>query len=426
MPTLNVTMPNLHDGQREVADHPARFKVLVTGRRWGKTRLGSLMCLDVALNGGRAWWVAPSYPMATVGWRGIKHLAKQRPGMAAREVDRLIELPGGGSIQVRSADNPDSLRGEGLDFLVIDEAAFVREEAWTEALRPALSDRQGRALIISTPKGRNWFWRAYQRGVSGDPEWHAWQLPTVSNPYIDPAEVEAARGLLPTDTFRQEYLAAFLDDAGLVFRNVRGCLAQPPPGPQGGRRYVMGVDWAQAHDWTVLTVMDVKDRQVVEIDRFNQIEWAFQRSRLVAMCQRWGVRYVLAEHNSIGGPNIEALNRDPEMSEVTVIGFETTNPSKTAAVQALMLAFERGEIAIPEDPVLLAELEAFEAKRLPSGKWQYGAPGGMHDDTVISLMLAYRAALSGGVELVSQPTHASAFAGMGDDWSGEGSRWKRW
>src|SRR5690554_3151365 len=154
MLTLNVTLPTLHAGQREVADHPARFKVLAAGRRWGKTRLGTLLCLDVALNGGRAWWVAPSYPMATVGWRGIKHLAKQIPGITAREVDRLIELPSGGSIQVRSADNPDSLRGEGLDFLIIDEAAFVREEAWTEALRPALSDRQGRAMIISTPKGR--------------------------------------------------------------------------------------------------------------------------------------------------------------------------------------------------------------------------------------------------------------------------------
>ncbi|HPV08970.1 MAG TPA: terminase family protein, partial [Aggregatilineales bacterium] len=197
MLTLNVTLPTLHADQREVADHPARFKVLAAGRRWGKTRLGTLMCLDVALNGGRAWWVAPSYPMATVGWRGIKQLARQIPGVEWRETDRLITLPTGGTIQVRSADRPDSLRGEGLDFLIIDEAAFVREEAWTEALRPALSDRQGRAVIISTPKGRNWFWRAYQRGMSGDPEWHSWKLPTASNPFIDPAEVEAARRMLP-------------------------------------------------------------------------------------------------------------------------------------------------------------------------------------------------------------------------------------
>jgi len=387
MLTLNVTLPTLHAGQREVADHPARFKVLAAGRRWGKTRLGTLMCLDVALNGGRAWWVAPSYPMATVGWRGIKHLAKQIPGITAREVDRLIELPSGGSIQVRSADNPDSLRGEGLDFLIIDEAAFVREEAWTEALRPALSDRQGRAMIISTPKGRNWFWRAYQRGVSGDPEWHSWKLPTASNPFIDPAEIEAARRMLPETIFQQEYLAEFIEDAGLVFRKVRQATWVPPTKPEPGRRYRMGVDWAQANDWTVLTVIDDL-RRVVAVDRFNQIAWDVQRGRLRALADYWHVEGIWAEANSIGGPNIEALQAEG----LPVRGFTTTNESKQQLMVALQLAFERGDIRIPDDPVLIAELEAFEATRLPSGRWRYEAPAGMHDDMVISLALAYEAA----------------------------------
>jgi len=386
MLTLNVTLPTLHAGQREVADHPARFKVLAAGRRWGKTRLGTLMCLDVALNGGRAWWVAPSYPMATVGWRGIKHLAKQIPGITAREVDRLIELPSGGSIQVRSADNPDSLRGEGLDFLIIDEAAFVREEAWTEALRPALSDRQGRAMIISTPKGRNWFWRAYQRGVSGDPEWHSWKLPTASNPFIDPAEIEAARRMLPETIFQQEYLAEFIEDAGLVFRKVRQATWVPPTKPEPGRRYRMGVDWAQANDWTVLTVIDDL-RRVVAVDRFNQIAWDVQRGRLRALADYWHVEGIWAEANSIGGPNIEALQAEG----LPVRGFTTTNESKQQLMVALQLAFERGDIRIPDDPVLIAELEAFEATRLPSGRWRYEAPAGMHDDMVISLALAYEA-----------------------------------
>lgn len=426
MPTINVTLPTLHAGQREVASHPARFKVLAAGRRWGKTRLGTLLCLRVALEGGRAWWVAPSYPMATVGWRGIKHLAKQIPGSEPREADRLITLPGGGQIQVRSADNPDSLRGEGLDFLIIDEAAFVREEAWTEALRPTLSDRQGRAMFISTPKGRNWFWRAFVKGEAGDDDqWHSWKLPTASNPFIVTDEIEAAREQLPETIFRQEYLAEFIEDAGLVFRNIRQCIAQPPAGPEGGRRYVMGVDWAQAHDWTVLTVMDVKDRRIVDIDRFNQIEWAFQRARLVAMVEKWGVKYVLAERNSIGGPNIEALNRDADLGGVAVVGFDTTNQSKTDAIQALMLAFEKGNIAIIDDPVLKTELEAFEATRLPSGRWRYEAPAGMHDDTVISLMLAYQAALNGGIEMVAQPTQGSTFSHLGDSFGGSGSRWKR-
>jgi len=86
-------------------------------------------------------------------------------GAEVRKVDRQIILPMGGEVTVRSADDPDSLRGEGLDFVVMDECAFMQENAWIEALRPALSDRQGRAMFISTPKGRNWFWRIWQRGL---------------------------------------------------------------------------------------------------------------------------------------------------------------------------------------------------------------------------------------------------------------------
>ena len=132
---MEVRLPSLHNGQQQVWDEKVRFRVLACGRRWGKTRLGSLMCVATALHGGRAWWVAPSYPVSAVGWRGIKELSQQLPGVDIRRVDRLITMPGGGTVQVRSADNPDSLRGEGLDFVVLDECAFIKEAAWSEALR---------------------------------------------------------------------------------------------------------------------------------------------------------------------------------------------------------------------------------------------------------------------------------------------------
>ena len=117
-------------------------------------------------------------------------------GAEVRKVDRQINLPGGGMVGVRSADNPDSLRGEGLDYVVLDECAFMSETAWTEALRPALSDRQGGALFISTPKGRNWFWRLYQRGLEDGVEWMAFRFPTSANPHIPPPEIDAARDSL--------------------------------------------------------------------------------------------------------------------------------------------------------------------------------------------------------------------------------------
>jgi len=130
-------------------------------------------------------------------------LSQQIPGAEIRYSDRLITMPSGGTVQVRSADNPDSLRGEGLDFVVLDECAFIKEQAWTEALRPALSDRQGKALFISTPKGRNWFWRQWTRGNTDDEEWHSWRFPTSANPFIPQSEIDAARESLPERTFQQ-------------------------------------------------------------------------------------------------------------------------------------------------------------------------------------------------------------------------------
>lgn len=385
MPALTVRLPVLHDSQRAIWQHPARFQVVSAGRRFGKSRLASLRCVVAALNGQRAWWVFPSYPMAAVGWRMLKRLAVQIPGIALREVERLIEFPGGGIVQIRSADNPDSLRGESLDELIMDEAAFMREEAWTEALRPTLSDRKGRALFISTPKGRNWFWRAWQLGQVGD-EWMSWQFPTTSNPHIDPAEVEAARRNLPERIFAQEYLAEFIEDGGGVFRRVmEAATAQPEDHADPECEYLIGADWGKLDDFTALAVLNTTRRRLVYLDRFNQIDYVFQLGRLKVLCERFHPASVIAERNSMGEPLIEQLRRDG----LPVQGFSTTNASKTGIIEGLALAFERGDLAILNDSILVGELLGYEMERLPGGLMRYGAPSGLHDDTVMALALAW-------------------------------------
>lgn len=211
---IQIDLPPLHrgrdgtGGQVAIFNHPARFKVVVCGRRWGKTTLGVVLCLRTGLQSGRAWWVAPTYPVANIGWRLLKSLAAQIPGAETHEADRYVSLPGGGEVWVKSADNPDSLRGEGLDGCVLDEFRNIKEEAWLEALRPALSDHKGWALFIGTPKGKNWVWRLFGRHKY-DKNWASWQKPTIDNPFIDPSEVEAARLELPGHVFAQEYEADF-------------------------------------------------------------------------------------------------------------------------------------------------------------------------------------------------------------------------
>lgn len=366
--------------------NPARFKVLDCGRRWGKTRLGVMECMGIAAIGGRAWWVAPSYKMSEVGWRPLRRLAGQIPNAEIRKVDRQVLLPTGGEVSVRSADNPDSLRGEGLDFVVLDECAFMQEMAWNEALRPALADRQGSALFISTPKGRNWFWRMWQLGQAGGDEWHSWTFTSYDNPHIQDSEIDAAKALLPDRVFRQEFMAEFIDDAGGVFRGVmNAATATEQSGRITGHDYVIGVDWGKHNDFTVLAVVDMQTNELCYLDRFNQIDYAVQTSRLKALASRFQPVTIIAESNAMGEPIIEQLQRDG----LPVQAFKTTNATKTAVIDALAMAFEQGAIRILNDPVLVGELQAYEMERLPSGMLRYSAPEGMHDDTVIALALAW-------------------------------------
>ncbi len=151
-----IDFPELHEAQQTVKDDPARWKILCAGRRFGKSRLGVQLCLEQALDGGRVWWVAPTFAIARVGWRDVVAAASEFPKEAGVNIkigDMEVTFPSGGSISVKSADNPQRLRGEGLNYLVMDEAAFVREETWTEVLRPTLTENKGQALFISTPIG---------------------------------------------------------------------------------------------------------------------------------------------------------------------------------------------------------------------------------------------------------------------------------
>ncbi len=219
---LSEPMPH----QLEVLRHPARNKVVVCGRRWGKTRTGQLACVEGhgprhggfkgAIDGGTIWWVAPTFPIASMIWRDLKRSLRDGWG-EKNENERRIVMPGGGSITVKSADNPDSLRGEGLDGCVLDEAAFMKAEAWQACIRPALSDRRGWAMFLTTPNGLNWLHELFQ-DVPSREGWARWQRPSSDNPIMDAAEMAAARRDVGSHMFTQEYEAQFLSASGGLFK----------------------------------------------------------------------------------------------------------------------------------------------------------------------------------------------------------------
>jgi len=205
-------MIGLRPTQLEVCQDPARFRVLVAGRRFGKTQLAlTEMFLAAQKKGAKIWYVAPSYRQAkAIAWNRLKKMSKIYWLKPPSETELTVHLTFGSSISLRGADRPDSLRGSGLDLVVLDEFASMRAETWNEVLRPALSDRKGRALFIGTPKGHNHFFEAFQYAKSqSDPEWAAFQFTTAQGGVVDAAELSSAAKQLDPESFRQEYEAEF-------------------------------------------------------------------------------------------------------------------------------------------------------------------------------------------------------------------------
>jgi hypothetical protein len=205
--------------QSDVFLSPSRFRALNAGRRFGKTHLAVIELFFRAVNnhGSMNWYVAPTYRQAEqIAWSKLKEIIPESYIQSKNETDLRIVLHNGSTIALRGSDNPDSLRGIGLDFVVVDEAAFQTRETWTEALRPALSDKMGEALFISTPSGYNWFYDLYMSAI-GKPDWETFQFTTLQGGNVPASEVEAARAELDEKTFRQEYEASFESLTGRVY-----------------------------------------------------------------------------------------------------------------------------------------------------------------------------------------------------------------
>ena len=253
-PVLEITLPPLHTSQREIAKDPARFKVVCCGRRWGKTMLGTVAAMrgrgqgTGALTGGRIFWVAPTVKQANEGWAYLTRVSAPIPGARVHLADQMITYSGGGRVEMRTeGGEPDNLRGAGLDGVVLDEAALLKHRSWDQILRPALADKQGWAMFISTPQHFNWFFDLYE-GAETDSTgtWGAWQYPTWDNPFIPEGEIDASRRDMADEDFDQEYGASFTAVGGAIFKGLSGnrpfFLRSMPANIELARSGV-GMDW---------------------------------------------------------------------------------------------------------------------------------------------------------------------------------------
>ena len=211
---------NLTQLQQQVRNDDARFKVLICGRRWGKTVFSISQLLEHASKPNqKVWYVAPTYRQAEqIVWTQLKDILRLKNWAKKLNETRLsANLINGSIIALKGADNYDGLRGVGLNFLCIDEFADVNDKAWYEVLRPTLSDTQGKALFCGTPKGFNWAYELYKKGQVKDEGWNSWQYTTLDGGFVSVDEIESARADLDERTFKQEYEASFVTYSGSVY-----------------------------------------------------------------------------------------------------------------------------------------------------------------------------------------------------------------
>jgi len=379
-------LPRPHPAQEQILRTAKRFNVLDCGRRWGKTVIGIILVAHALLRGESVGWFAPSYKILADAYRIIQTVL-QPIVLSSNRSENIITTITGGKLEFWTLSDINAGRSRKYHLVIIDEGALEPNllAVWNASIRPTLTDYRGSAWFMSTPKGHNGFYHLYNKGLS-DPEWQCWTYPTGTNPYIDPKEIEAAKNDLPEQVFQQEFMAAFLEDGGGVFRKVaQAATLQPIDGPVPGHQYVFGVDWGKFKDFTAIAVWDVGLKHLVKMDRFNHIDYSFQRQRLGVLYDKFMPIVMIPESNSIGEPNIEEL-RD---SGYPVQGFLSTNASKKKAVEALSLGFEQEVIKVVNDPILIAELQSFTVERLPGGGLRYAAPEGSHDDCVIAAMIGY-------------------------------------
>ncbi len=229
---VSIILPKLFPRQQEIVDHPARFKVLACGRRFGKTRIAVHLLMKKLLSGQKVAYFAPSYRMASEVWREIKATLHSVMTYFS-EKDFYLTLLTGGELEIWSgSDGGDLARGRKYHYAVIDEAALIaNENMWNAVIRPLLVDYKGGALFASTPRGLNWFYTLYGFGQDEiQTDWKSWRLPTVENPYLDIREIEDAQRHTPQRTFAQEFEATFLRG------HLKSLLCHTTPLPASGER----------------------------------------------------------------------------------------------------------------------------------------------------------------------------------------------
>jgi predicted phage terminase large subunit-like protein len=379
MPDIRLVLPRPHEAQQVILKEAKRYNVLACGRRFGKTTLGGNLLSDPILKDALPCaWFAPTYRLLEEAYNDHKRIYQPVIRRAVQTPAPRIELITGAAIDYWTLDDPSTVaRGRKYKRVIIDEAAMARhlEQAWTEAIRPTLTDYKGDAFFLSTPKGSNYFKTLY--GMAGqDDDWMAWQMPTTANPCIDPTEVDKAGESLPSIAFRQEYLAEFVDAAGA---RIKREWLRYGDCPEGLPTYI-GVDLAIStkteSDYTAAVVVSRADDGTIYVRDVSRIraDFAGVLRFIEAMANKWQPQLIGIEQVQYQAAVVQELLR---RTKLPIRGIRPDR-DKVTRFAPLEARYEQSQVMHCQG------LPAYFEDELLS------FPVGRHDDVVDALAYAWQ------------------------------------
>lgn len=410
--TSPIGIPPLYRWQLRVrqALRDYRFVLVFSGRQIGKTEFAVLTAMEEAMNGGDVWWIAPLNRFANAGYDKLVRYANTPPfnqpyrsDSKAKMVEeykqrRRFTFHNGekvGTIEVISVEDPTSAVSATNTMVVFDEFARAHPDAWYEGAYSTLSVKQGRALLISNPRGKNWGWNLWRLGdpelPEYNPEYRSFTFSQFDNPALDPAWIEGQKKTMTKRAYEREVLGICNDDGGEVFVGVR-VAAKVIPGTRHynpDHEYVGGLDISGGrHDWHDLMIEDVTTREQVANIRFSTTELEVIKRTILDAQAIWHMQRIDGDETTIG---IFPM-RELQNAGLPIRPINLNVVTKRAVIESYAAEIELQKLALLNDPVVVGEHEAYEAEETASGHVKYNSPKGGTDDTVIAGALAHRAA----------------------------------
>jgi hypothetical protein len=393
-----ITLPHLYKPRSyqltalEAFDSGFKRLIWVWHRRSGKdlTSFGAVVPREAFRRVGTYFYVLPTYSQSKkVVWDGIdkdgvrfvdripKEIIKSK-----NETDMQITLINGSVIQLIGADNIDRVVGTNPVGVVFSEFSLMKGAVW-DFIRPILAENGGWALFIFTPRGMNHAWKLLQVALANPQEWFVSVLGVEDTRAISSEVLDQERKEMPQSLFDQEYNVKFIESASAVFKNVESIIDDSFE-VKNTHRYRMGVDLAKANDFTVLTPFDLMTFKVGKQERFNQIDYNLQKSKIEAQYYKHFKPQIYIDSTGVGEPIYDDLRN----KQLNVEPYHFTEQSRRDLLVNLALLIEQKKITIPYDEQLIAELKSFQYVVTDRGKVRMEVPEGTHDDCVMSLALA--------------------------------------